>query len=147
MGATPEQLKTKIDITPNHLLKIADKYLSKYLRLQIEKELTPAEELLKRIRIQNVIVEIDFEEIELYSCTKQFVCSGEHRAGAELTASVLNGRMIYVEEDNRFYFFDGHIWQYEPDVAGVIYGILGSVLRHFITIQPALKNTFFCACN
>jgi hypothetical protein len=142
-GATPDQLKTTIDITPSFLLNIADKYLSKYLRLQIEKELTPAEELLKRIRIQNVIVEIDFEEIELYSYTKQFVYSGEHRAGAELTASVLNGRMIYVEEDKRFYFFDGHVWKYEPDTAGVIYGILGSVLRYFINIQPTLKNTFF----
>ncbi|MCL2380485.1 MAG: hypothetical protein FWC64_02695 [Treponema sp.] len=133
-GATVKELTNKNDTTPAFLLQVAHKYLSRYMQRQIEKELTPVEELLRRIKIQDVKIELDFEELEINENARNFVLYGGVRSAALMLADIFDGRIIYnaAKNDKRFYFFNGHIWQHEPDVTGVIYNTLLAVIKHFL---------------
>jgi phage/plasmid-associated DNA primase len=50
-----------------------------------------------------------------------------------MLADIFNGKIIYndAKNDKHFYFYDGHVWKQEPDIVGVIYNALLSVLVHF----------------
>jgi len=77
---------------------------------------------------------LDFDEIEINENAKNFITNGDVRSAALMLADIFDGRIIYnaAENDKKFYFFNGHIWQYEPDIMGVIYDTLFAVLHHFI---------------
>jgi phage/plasmid-associated DNA primase len=51
-----------------------------------------------------------------------------------MLADIFNGKIIYngAKNDKKFYFYDGHIWKEEPDITGVIYNTLLSVLVNFV---------------
>jgi phage/plasmid-associated DNA primase len=133
-GASQKEIRAKNEATPAFLLEMAGKYLSGYMQRVIEKELTPADELLRRIKIQHTKIELDFEELEINENARNFVLYGGIRSAALMLADIFDGRIIYnaAKNDKRFYFFDGHIWQHEPDITGIIYNTLLAVLRHFI---------------
>jgi phage/plasmid-associated DNA primase len=141
-GATQKEINNKNDTTPAFLLEVAGKYLSRYLQRQIEKELTPVEELLRRINIQNIKFELDFEELEINENARNFAYYGGVRSGALMLADIFDGRIIYnaAKNDKRFYFFNGHTWQHEPDITGVIYNSLLLVMRHFIRASKASEG-------
>jgi len=136
-GATQKELNHKGDTTPAFLLEIAAKYLSRYLQRQIEKELTPWDELIRNIVIQKIKIPLDFDEIEINENAKNFVMYGGVRSAALMLADIFDGRIIYnaAKNDKRFYFFNGHVWQHEPDTMGVIYNTLLAVLRHFMKVS------------
>ena len=136
-GATVKELVSKNETSPAFLLEITYKYLSRYMQRQIEKELTPVEELLRRIKIQNIKIELDFEELEINENARNFVLYGGVRSAALMLADIFDGRIIYnaAKNEKRFYFFNGHIWQHEPDITGVIYNTLLAVIRHFLRIS------------
>ncbi|GHV90421.1 hypothetical protein AGMMS50268_09240 [Spirochaetia bacterium] len=133
-GASQKEIAAKNETTPVFLLQIAGKYMSSYMQRVIEKELTPADELLRRIKIQNTKIDLDFEELDINENARNFVLYGGTRSAALMLADIYDGRIIYnaAKNDKRFYFFDGHIWQHEPDITGIIYNTLLAVLRHFI---------------
>jgi phage/plasmid-associated DNA primase/DNA primase len=136
-GASQKEIAAKNDVAPAFLLEVAEKYLSHYMRRVIEKELTPADELLRRIKIQNTKIEIDFEELESNENARNFVLYGGIRSAALVLADIFDDRIIYndAKNDKHFYFFDDHIWRHEPDITGVIYNALLAVLRHFIKLN------------
>jgi len=133
-GAVHKEIANKNDATPAFLLEIASKYLSRYLQRQIEKELTPIEELLQRIKIQKTKFKLDFDELDINENARNFAYYGGVRSAALMLADIFDGRIIYnaAKNDKRFYFFNGHTWQHEPDITGVIYNTLMLVMRHFL---------------
>jgi energy-coupling factor transporter ATP-binding protein EcfA2 len=101
---------------------------------EIEREITPIEEFIKRIKIQDTRFELDLEEIEISQNARNFFYTGGVRSAALMLTDIFNKKIIYndAKNDKRFYFYDGHVWKHEPDIAGVIYNTLLSVLVHFV---------------
>jgi len=141
-GATQKELNHKGETTPAFLLEIASKYLSRYLQRQIEKELTPIDELIRNIVIQKIKIPLDFDKLRINKNAKNFVMYGGVRSAALMLADIFDGRIIYnaAKNDKKFYFFNGHVWQHEPDIMGVIYNTLLAVLRHFLKLSRDSDN-------
>lgn len=143
-GASNTEIEAENETTPYFLIEACEKYgVSKYLRKEIEKALVPESEILKRIKEQKTLVDIDFEEIENNGNALQFITTKGVRSAAQLVADVLKGKMIYVEQEKKHYFFNGHIWSREPDVAGIAYTILCAVLRHFLKKRIGSKDEIY----
>ena len=143
-GAAPELLEKENDTTPYFLIEACEKYgVSKYLRKEIEKALIPESEILKKIKLQKTIVDIDFAAIETNDNALQFLTTKGVRSAAQLVADVLKGKMIYVEAEKKHYFFNGHVWTREPDVAGISYIILCNILRHFLKKRIGNKGEIY----
>jgi hypothetical protein len=132
-GATEIELIEKSDISPYLLLTIIEKYLSRYIVREIEREITPVDEFIKRIKIQDTRFDLDFEEIEISQNARNFYYTGGVRSAALMLADIFDGKIIFndAKNDKHFYFYDGHVWRHEPDIAGVIYNTLIFVLVHF----------------
>jgi DNA primase len=133
-GASQKEIGAKNETTPAFLLEVAGKYLSRYMRRVIEKELTPADELLRRIKVQNTKFPLKKEKLDANENAWNFALYGGIRSAALTLADIFDEQIIYndAKNDKKFYFFDGHIWKHEPDITGVIYNTLLAVLRHFI---------------
>jgi P4 family phage/plasmid primase-like protien len=133
-GASVEELDNKDDKTsPYFLIEICETYeVSKYIRNEIEKALIPAAEMLKRIKVQPTIIDIDFNKMEKNQNALQFLKTKGVHSAALMVADILDGRMAYNDSDKRYYFFDGHVWQREPDMANIIYDLLCAVMRYFL---------------
>jgi len=143
-GATPEQIENKNDYTPYFLIEACEKYgTSKYLQKSIERALIPEKEILAKIKKQKTIVEIDYEAMRKNANALQFLTTGGVRSASTLVSDVLQGRLIYVENEKKHYFFNGHIWTREPDIAGVAYSILANVLRSFIGRLKSEKTKIY----
>ncbi|WP_461256484.1 toprim domain-containing protein [Treponema sp. R80B11-R83G3] len=131
-GATKEQIKEKNDVSPYILIEFSWKYgLSKYLQRTIKIELTPASELLKKINRHKPIVDIDFDDMKYNKNVRQFLETLGVRAAAMVVSDILDGHIIYVESEKKYYFFNGHTWRREPDMTGVIYNILIAVMIYY----------------
>jgi phage/plasmid-associated DNA primase len=133
-GAADSELVENKDISPYFILSVVEKHLSRYMVKEIEREITPIEEFIKTIKIQDTKFALDFEEIEISQNARNFFYTGGVRSAAIMLADIFNGNIIYndAKNDKRFYFFDGQVWRHEPDIAGVIYNTLLSVLVIFI---------------
>lgn len=143
-GAGPELLEKENDTTPYFLIEACEKYgVSKYLRKEIEKALIPESEILKKIKLQKTVVDIDFTAMETNDNALQFLATKGVRSAAQLVADVLKGKMIYVESEKKHYFFNGHTWTREPDVAGISYIILCNILRHFLKKRIGNKGEVY----
>ena len=136
-GATQKELIHKGETSPAFLLDIATKYLSRYLQRQIEKELTPVEELLRNIVVQDTKITLDFEELGSNDNAKDFIASCSVRYAALMLADIFDGRIIYnaAKNDKTFYFFNGHIWETVSDIMGIIHDTLRLVVRHFLGLN------------
>ena len=133
-GAKDSELFTNPDISPYALLPIIEKHISRYIVREIEREITPIEEYIKQIKIQDTKFNLNFEEIEISQSARNFFYTGGIRSAALMLADIFDGNIIYndAKNDKRFYFYDGHVWKHEPDIAGVIYNSILSVLVHFV---------------
>jgi len=136
-GATQKEINHKGDTTPAFLLEIAPKYLSRYLQRQLEKELTPVEELLRTVVVENVKIPLDFEGLVLNDNVKGFISSCSVRTAALMLADIFDGRIVYNAAKNvkGFYFFNGHVWEHGSDVIGIIYDTLRLVVHHFLRLN------------
>jgi hypothetical protein len=84
-GATDEEIKKENETTPYFLVEACGKYgVSKYLKNEIEKALIPASEILRRIKVQRTIVEIDFLKMEQNDNAFQFLTTRGVRSAAQL---------------------------------------------------------------
>jgi phage/plasmid-associated DNA primase len=142
-GAAENELIENKDISPYSILPVVEKHLSRYLVKEIEREITPVEEFIRNIKIQNTKFELDFEEIEISQNARNFFHTGGVRSAALMLADIFHGNIIFndAKNDKRFYFFDGHIWRHEPDIAGVIYNTLLSVLVHLVKQKKGNPDT------
>lgn len=133
-GAADNELYPIPDMTPYAILPIIEKHISRYMVREIEREITPVEEYIKQIKIQDTKFALNFDEIEISQNARNFFYTGGVRSAAQMLADIFDGKIIYndAKNDKRFYFFDGHVWKHEPDIAGVIYNTMLSVLVHFV---------------
>ncbi len=142
-GASTEQVKKDEGITPYFLIEACEKYgVSKYIKKEIENALIPASELLKRMKIKTTIVDLDFDALEDNNFVRKFIETKGVKSAADLVVDILSARMIYVENEKKHYFFNGHTWQREPDMPGIIYNILASILIHFLQKQKKQKGMY-----
>jgi phage/plasmid-associated DNA primase len=150
-GATPDQIKeTEKDekTTPYFLIEVCEKYeVSKYIQNEIEKALIPASEILRRIKVTKPLVKIDYTKMEANENVLQFFMTLGVHSAAMVIADIMDGRLIYVENEKRHYFFNGHTWQREPDVAEISYSLLCSVILHFYKNKMIKKTKLFDLTN
>jgi phage/plasmid-associated DNA primase/5S rRNA maturation endonuclease (ribonuclease M5) len=143
-GATPEELEIKDDTSPYFLIEACGKYgVSKYIKNEIEKALVPASEILKRIKNQQTIVDIDFDKMAKNENALQFITTKGVHSAALMIADILDNKMVYVESEKRHYFFNGHTWQREPDMPNIAYNFLCSMMRYFLENHIGNKSTLF----
>jgi phage/plasmid-associated DNA primase len=132
-GAAGGELVENKDISPYVMLSIIEKHLSRYMAKEIEREITPIEEFIKTIEIKDTKFGIDLEEIEISQNARNFFYTGGVRSAALMLADIFRGNIIFndAKNDKIFYFYDGHIWKHTPDMPGIIYNTLLSVLVYF----------------
>jgi phage/plasmid-associated DNA primase len=132
-GAADNELIENKEISPYIILSIAEKHVSRYIVRELEREITPIEEFINHVQIQDTRFDIDFGEIEISQNARNFYYTGGIRSAALMLADIFNGKIIYndAKNDKHFYFYDGHVWKHEPDIVGVIYNTLLSVLVNF----------------
>ncbi|GHU35009.1 hypothetical protein FACS1894172_16130 [Spirochaetia bacterium] len=143
-GASDAELENVNDWTPAFLMRAAVKYrLSRYLQRQIEEELTPKAELLRRIKIQDTVVKLDLDEIEHNINAREFIAHGADRSAAFLISDILDGKIIYVSYEKEYYFFNGTFWQHQPGMIWIASNVLKSVLAYYEEIMPDLEDQIF----
>jgi P4 family phage/plasmid primase-like protien len=131
-GAVKDEIENKNAVSPYILVEFAWQYgLSKYMQREIKIELTPASELFKRINHHKPIVDIDYEDMRQNKNLIQFFDTKGTRSAALLVSDVLDGRVVFVESEKKYYFYNGHTWQREPDMTGVIYNIVIAIMTWF----------------
>jgi DNA primase len=132
-GAKKEEIENKNSITPYALIDLAWKYeLSNYIQKTIKTELTPASEFLKRLKVHEPIVPIDYDDLTTSLNLSQFIETKGVRSAALMVSDILSGRLIYAENEKNYYFFNGHVWVRETDVTGVIYNIIHSMMYYYL---------------
>jgi phage/plasmid-associated DNA primase len=139
-GADVKEIKAKNGADQRFLIVVTEKYeLSRYIKRQIEKEIIFAGKAFRYIKINTVIVDIDFDELESNKNASQFIKDFNIRSAALLLADMLEDRIVYndASNDKKFYFFNGHIWEHLPDIAGVVYDALTVVLHFFMKKEIA----------
>jgi hypothetical protein len=132
-GAPEAELAGNDSVSPYFILEVMAGHFSQYVLRETEREITPVEEYIKHIEIQGIKFALNFEEIELSHHARNFYYLGGPRSAALMLASIFNGRIIYndAKNDKNFYFFNGHIWVQEPDIGGIIYDTLLSIMVYF----------------
>lgn len=136
-GATERQLNRKHEKEAFYLATVAKHHdLSYYYINKIEQATISKDELEKFVALASKpIVEIDFSEIDnnidMQKELKTFIYKRGEKSAANLLARILNKRFIYVETEKKYYFFNGLVWQREPDVSGIAYNLLNAILLHY----------------
>jgi phage/plasmid-associated DNA primase/5S rRNA maturation endonuclease (ribonuclease M5) len=132
-GAKKEEIENKNNFTPYELIDLAWKYeLSTYIQKTIKTELTPASEFLKKLKVHEPIVPIDYDDLATSLNLSQFIETKGVRSAALMVSDILSGKLIYAENEKNYYFFNGHVWIRETDVTGVIYNIIHSMMYYYL---------------
>jgi phage/plasmid-associated DNA primase len=141
-GAPLEEIDAQNDISPYYLMEACSKYgVSKYLKREIEKSLVPESEMLKVIGEDFTSkIKINFEKIAASDRVKQFMATHGVHSAAEVVHEVMDGNIIYAKNENRFYFFNGYVWDYEPNMTGLVYSIICRIISHFLANKLAEKR-------
>lgn len=136
-GATERQLNRKHEKEAFYLATVAKHHdLSYYYINKIEQATISKDELEKYVALASKpIVDIDFSAIddnpEMKKELKTFIFKRGEKSAANLLARILNKKFIYVETEKKYYFFNGLVWQREPDVSGIAYNLLNAILLHY----------------
>jgi phage/plasmid-associated DNA primase len=131
--AKQEEIEAENDTSPYFLLEMCGKYgVSKYLKREIEKSLVPESEMLKTLKEHDINIKIDYDNIVKSENVKQFMRTRGVRSAAEVVYEVIGKNIVYTKSENRFYLFNGHIWEYEPDMTGMIYKVLCLIIRYYM---------------
>jgi phage/plasmid-associated DNA primase len=140
-NATLEEIEAQNDVSPYYLLEACNKYgVSKYLKREIEKSLVPESEMLNSIKEQSLNVKIDYKKIEKSDIVRQFMATHGVHSAAQVVHEVLDGNIVYLKNENRFYSFNGHVWEYESNMSGIVYAVICSIIRHFLQNKLAEKG-------
>ncbi|MBR4158726.1 MAG: DNA primase, partial [Spirochaetia bacterium] len=133
-GATEKQLKNRVRQHPQFLLTIAKTYhLSYYYTSKLEKAFLSKKELERLAAGSRPIIDIDFKRLTEINLDN-FVSKKGVKTGSIIISTLLQHKLICIENEknNPFYFYNGHIWQREPDPWGMAYNILLAIVNHQI---------------
>lgn len=121
--------KKDIDIKPTYLSSLASKYLSYYWQRKLKGIVLP--ELQHNEFSNKPLVRINFKELMGSDELNRFINYKGERSAAILVAKVLKDRFMYVEDEKRFYYFNGHVWNRESNIMGIIYNILTPLITYY----------------
>lgn len=146
-GATEKQLNCKHTKEGYYLVTVAKHHdLSYYFINKIERATITKDELEKYVQLSSKpIVEIDYSLIDDDKDTQKelrtFIYKRGEKSAANLLARILNKKIIYVEIEKKYYFFNGLVWQRESDVSGIAYNLLNAILVHYTKECPEDDQT------
>jgi phage/plasmid-associated DNA primase len=143
-GAAENELNIEDDTSPYFILEMCNKYgVSKYLRREIEKSLVPESEMLKAIKEHPLKIKINFEKLCRGEKVFQLLATQGVQSAALVILEAVDGNALYLKNENRFYLFNGHVWEYESNITGVIYAILLGVIRFCLENRIKEKNSLW----
>jgi phage/plasmid-associated DNA primase len=132
-GASAEEIESETALDQRYLLEIAKKYkLSWFYKNKIEDSIILAGTPNLHIKINNTLFDIDLDILSLSRNAVGFIQDFNTYFAASAIRDIFAGRIVYDEADKNFYYFNGHIWEYLSDVAGLIYNTLIAVLHFFM---------------
>lgn len=142
-GATEKQLKKNHIVEPYRLVTMARKYnLSYYFVSKLEKATITKDELNKQTGVGECpIVEINFNLLDGTKDLKTFIYKRGEKSAAGLLERVLAGKLIYIESEKKYYFFNGLVWRREPDISGIAYNLLHTIIQHYVATTKADDQT------
>lgn len=146
-GVPPAVLKNKLNKEPSYIVSIAEKYgISYYLKRKIaEKTITKID--LERLATgqEKPIVEIDFEELKKNTHLDNFIFKKDEQAAGHLVAKLLKDKLIYIETENKFYFYDGHVWKRESNPLDIVYTTLRYICGELL-LKADTDDAVFVKC-
>jgi hypothetical protein len=143
-GASEDEINLEDDASPYFLLEICNKYgISKYLRREIEKSLVPDSEMLKAIKEQPLKIKIDFNKLCRGDRVFQLLATQGIQSAALVILEAAGSNIIYLKNENKFYLFNGHVWEYESNITGIIYAVLLGVIRYCLENKIKDKNSLW----
>jgi phage/plasmid-associated DNA primase len=143
-GASENEINSGDDASPYFILELCNKYgISKYLRREIEKSLVPESEMLKAIKEQPLKIKVDFDKLCRGDRVFQLLATQGVQSAALVILEAVAGNALYLKNENKFYLFNGHVWEYESDITGVIYAILLGVIRYCLENKIKDKNSLW----
>ena len=80
------------------------------------------------------IVDVNIEPVANTDDLRAFIEKESYKSEKEtanLLEYYLKDKLIYIEELNRFYFFDGLVWIHRPDITDIAYNILKEIALQF----------------
>ncbi|MGL4982145.1 MAG: toprim domain-containing protein, partial [Treponemataceae bacterium] len=128
-------------VSPDFLIYAGEKYgLSKYLQKELEQSLLPTKEILKKMNAKQTLFDYDPAEFLENSHVQQFLITKGVRSASLFIADVAKENIIYIENEKKHYFFNGHVWQRIPDFAGITHEIICKMLLFLLRERPQSKK-------
>lgn len=143
-GGIPRETITRSSaVTQEFLLNAAADYgLSRYMKKALESELVPLSELARRGGEKSpYAVDVDIDDIAELPELEFFVRSLDENAAARLIERAYDGRLVYFDVEDKFYFFGGITWERVYDIVGsVVYDTLREILCQCAKKYPSYGN-------
>ena len=134
------QHRNEIKVEQKYLVLIANKYLSYYWQTKL-KTILDFSNTDKSNNELLPIVRIDYESILKNPNLDNFLFLHGEMSAARIVAKILENRLIYIENDNKFYFFNGHVWGRCSDVPGTIYNLLSAIIKRYCYENEKFLNS------
>lgn len=115
------------NVEASYIHTVAAKYLSYYWQRKFVEFVKTESDLDKESKI-TPILPIDYKSLEKDANYARFVMNHGETSAALLIERVLKNRFIYIEDEKKYYFFNGHIWERKSDVLRIVYNILFSII-------------------
>lgn len=130
------------DIEPSYVHTIADKYLSYYWQRKFSEYVKSKNELTKEFAV-TPILPIDYKQIDSDDNYIRFIYNKGETSAALLVEKVVKDRFIYIEDEKKYYFFNGHIWERKSDILRIIFNILFSIIIYFENTGDKSEKDFY----
>lgn len=121
--------KKDIDVKTTVLNALASKYLSYYWQRKLKGIVLP--ETQNNDFSSKPIAKIDYKNLMKSEELERFIQYKGERSAAVLVAKVLKDKFMFVEDEKKFYYFNGHVWNRESNIMGIIYNILTPLITYY----------------
>lgn len=129
-------------VEASYVHTVAAKYLSYYWQRKFNEYVKSNTALNKEYAI-TPIVQINFSDIENDENYSRFIWNKGENSAALLVAKVVKDRFIYVEDEKKYFFFNGHIWERKSDILRIIYNILYALIVYYENVTEDKNKDFY----
>lgn len=129
-------------VESSYIHVIAGKYLSYYWQRKFSEYVKSKADLNKEFTV-TPILPINFKELENDDYYSRFIYNKGETSAAILVERVVKGRFIYIEDEKKYYFFNGHIWERKSDILRIIFNILFSIIIYFENTGDKSDKDFY----
>ena len=133
-GAKEADLASLKYRNPSYIAALAEKRGMSYYYIRKIKDatLTAESARLNASKVDELPFFIDFKKLKDTSFYRDYMRNGGEKSAANMCAHILQKRLVYTEELDCFYYFNGHVWTREPNPCGIVYNILRYVITKSI---------------